>query len=92
MEFVADHPLADPDIVARKLVEIASTIEPVQDVRIYIELVNLPFLRGGGIAGAIPRGDQASHREGMIRAARERHLPEVYAIRCGAVRVGQPRP
>ena len=33
---------------ARMLIEIASTIEPVQDGRIYIELVNTPFLKAGG--------------------------------------------
>ena len=34
--------------MARKLIEIASTIGPVQDGRIYIELVNAPFLKAGG--------------------------------------------
>lgn len=34
----------DPDAAARRLVEIASTVEAVQDGRIYIELVNRPFL------------------------------------------------
>src|SRR5579871_2373114 len=48
MKFIADPPLADPDVAARKLAEIASTIEPVHDARIYIELINLPFLRAGG--------------------------------------------
>ena len=38
------RPFANPDAAARKLVEIASTIEPVQDGRIYVELVNAPFL------------------------------------------------
>ena len=38
----------DPDAAARKLVEIANTVEAVQDGRIYIELVNSPFLKGGG--------------------------------------------
>ena len=40
---------ADPEKAARKLLEIASTFEPVQDGRIYIELLNGAFLfnRGG---------------------------------------------
>ena len=38
MKFVELHPFADPDAAARKLVEIASTIEPVQDGRIFVEL------------------------------------------------------
>ena len=48
MKFVASRSFADPDAAARKLVEIASTIEPVQNGRIYIELVNAPFLKAGG--------------------------------------------
>jgi len=51
MRFVEPRPFADPDVAARKLVEIASTIEPVQNGRIYIELVNAPFLKAGGSVG-----------------------------------------
>jgi hypothetical protein len=38
MKFVEPRPFADPDVAARRLVEIASTIEPMQDGRICIEL------------------------------------------------------
>jgi len=38
MKFVEPRPFADPDVAARKLAEIASTIEPVQKDRIYVEL------------------------------------------------------
>jgi len=31
VKFIEPRPSADPDAAARKLVEIASTIEPVQD-------------------------------------------------------------
>ena len=44
MKFVEPRSYADPETASRKLVEIASTIEPVQNGRIYIELVNSPFL------------------------------------------------
>jgi hypothetical protein len=37
-------PLNDPEKAARKLVEIANSIEPAQEGRIFIELVNAPFL------------------------------------------------
>ena len=47
MKFVESRPYANPEVAARKLVEIASTIEPVQNGRIYIELVNAPFLKAG---------------------------------------------
>ncbi len=33
MKLAADRPYADPERAARKLIEIASTIEPVQDGR-----------------------------------------------------------
>jgi hypothetical protein len=51
MKFVTDSPLADPDVAARKLVEIANAVEPGQDGRIYIELVNRPFLDAGAAPG-----------------------------------------
>jgi len=44
MKYAADRPYADPDKAARRIVDIASTIEPVQDGRIFIELVNGLFL------------------------------------------------
>src|SRR5215472_13659913 len=45
MKFIEPHPFADPDAAARKLIEIANSVEAVQDGRIYIERVNEPFLR-----------------------------------------------
>jgi hypothetical protein len=48
MKFVAPRPFADPDVAARKLVEIANSIEAAQDGRICIERVNAPFLAAGG--------------------------------------------
>jgi hypothetical protein len=48
MRFAADRPFSDPDKAARKLVEIANTVEAVLDGRIHIELINLPFLQCGG--------------------------------------------
>jgi hypothetical protein len=44
MKFAAERPFADPEKAARKLVEIANSVEAVQDGRIYIELINWPFL------------------------------------------------
>jgi hypothetical protein len=48
---------------ARRIVEIASTIEPIQDGRIHVEKINGPFLKeaspaeyGAGIAYAIDKG------------------------------------
>jgi hypothetical protein len=39
---------ADPDAAARKLVQIANVCDAVQEGRIYIELINGPFLKNGG--------------------------------------------
>jgi hypothetical protein len=41
-KFVGDRPYADPEAAARKLVEIANSVEAVQDGRIFIELINGP--------------------------------------------------
>ncbi len=43
-KFVESAPLSDPETAARKLVEIANGVEPVQDGRIFIERVNEPFI------------------------------------------------
>ena len=48
MKYADARPYADPEKAARKLLEIASTIEPVQDGRIYIELLNGAFLFSHG--------------------------------------------
>ena len=44
MKYADTRPYADPEKAARKLLEIANTIEPAQDGRIYIEKINGPFL------------------------------------------------
>ena len=58
--FVEDRPYANPDIAARKLIEIAYSIEPVQDGRIHIEKINWPFLHD-------LRGSPAEYRAGLDR-------------------------
>ncbi len=44
MKFAANRPYADPEAAARKLLEIANSVEAVQDGRIHIELINGPML------------------------------------------------
>ena len=75
MKFTADRPFADPEKAARKLLEIANTVELVQDGRIYIELLNGPFLFshggspaefGAGLALAIERGWLEQHGSGTF--------------------------
>jgi hypothetical protein len=73
MKFTTDHPFADPEAAARKLIEIANSAEAVQDGRIHIELINLPFLRaggspseyGGGLDTAIAKGWLWKHESGV---------------------------
>jgi hypothetical protein len=44
MKFIEPRPFADPNAAARKLMELANAVEPVQDGRIYIEKINGPFI------------------------------------------------
>ena len=44
MKFAPDRPYADPEKAARKLIEIANSVEAIQDGRIHIEKINGPFL------------------------------------------------
>jgi hypothetical protein len=73
MKFSTHRPYADPEAAARKLLEIANTIEAIQDGRIHIEKINGPFLfihggspeeYGAGLARAIKRGWLWQHESG----------------------------
>jgi len=47
MKHVEPRPFADPQITARKLLELAAGVEPVNG-RIHIEKINAPFLSKNG--------------------------------------------
>ena len=73
MKFAAERPYSDPDKAARKLVEIANSVEAVQEGRIFIELINGSFLfehkaspaeYKAGLEAAISRGWLALHESG----------------------------
>lgn len=73
MNLVAERLYADPEVAARKLVELAAGIEAVQDGRIHIEKINAPFLFtlrgsgpefGAGIKHAIEKGWLEMHESG----------------------------
>ena len=75
MKFTADRPYSDPEKAARKVVEIANSVEAVQDGRIYIEKINGPFLfreKGtpeeykAGLDLAIERGWLEMHGSGTF--------------------------
>jgi hypothetical protein len=46
MKFAQSRPYANPETAARKLIEIANSVEAVQDGRIFIELINGPEHKG----------------------------------------------
>ena len=75
MKFTADRRYSDPERAARKIVEIANGVEVVQDGRIYIELINGPFLyreKGtpeeykAGLDLAVERGWLVLHESGTF--------------------------
>ena len=73
MKFATDRPYSDPEPAARKLIEIANSVEAVQEGRIHIEKINGPFLfefkgpqaeYGAGLKLAIDRGWLWLHESG----------------------------
>jgi hypothetical protein len=66
MKFAAERPYADPEKAARKLVEIANSVEPAQDGRIFIELINWPFLSEQGSAAEYKAGLEAAISRGWL--------------------------
>ncbi|WP_309144784.1 hypothetical protein [Bradyrhizobium sp. CCGB12] len=44
MKLTTERAYATPESAARKLIQLAACIEPVQDGRIHIEKLNAPFL------------------------------------------------
>jgi hypothetical protein len=68
MQYATQRPYADPEEAARKLLEIASTIEPVKDGRIYIEMFNGPFLfEEGGTPADYKAGLELAIARGWLR-------------------------
>jgi hypothetical protein len=74
VKHIEPRPYADPDAAARKLVELAASIEPV-DGRIHIEKINAPFLFtlkasgpefGAGIKYAVEKGWLELHESGTF--------------------------
>jgi hypothetical protein len=71
---------------ARRLMELANAVEPVQDGRIHIEKINYPFLfqdrakpaeYGAGIKFAIERGWLWMHESGTyVRSRRKVPFPD----------------
>ena len=74
MKFVGDRPFSDPAVAARKLVEIANAVNAVPDARICVELINLPFLRAGGMRFGVAAFTRfASEGWWAVRGSNSRH-------------------
>jgi hypothetical protein len=74
MKYATTRPYADPEKAARRIIEIARAVEPVQG-RIHIEKINGPFLFSDGASPAeysagmklaIERGWLAMHESGTF--------------------------
>ena len=61
MNFFERRPFADPEVAARKIIEIASGVETTQDGRIHIEKISGPFLYQ-------LKGTPAEYKAGLDRA------------------------
>ena len=75
MKYAETRPYADPERAARRLLEIANSVEPVQDGRIHIEKINGPFLfkdkgtpaeYGAGMKLCIERNWLVMHESGTF--------------------------
>jgi hypothetical protein len=73
MKYAEERSYADPEKAARRIMELARAVEPVQDGRIHIEKINYPFLfqdkakpaeYGAGLKLAIERGWLWMHDSG----------------------------
>lgn len=73
MKLRGERPYSDPEAAARKLIELAASIEAIQEGRIHIEKINAPFLCkpkasgaefGAGIKRAIEQGWMELHESG----------------------------
>jgi hypothetical protein len=70
MKYATDRPYADPEAAARRILEIAKQVELAMKGRIYIELINGPFLFRD-------RGSPAEYGAGL-RLLVERKLLEIH--------------
>jgi hypothetical protein len=67
VKFAAERPYADPEVAMRKLLEVASTVEPIQNGRIHIEKINGPFLfEHGGKPAEYTAGMKLAVARGLL--------------------------
>jgi hypothetical protein len=66
MKYATARPYADPENAARRILEIANAVEPVQG-RIHIEKINEPFLFRGRGSPAECSGASNSRSSGWLK-------------------------
>jgi hypothetical protein len=75
MKYATERAYSDPEKAARRILEIANSVEAIQDGRIHVEKINGPFLfrdggnpaeYGAGMKVAIERGWLEMHRSGTF--------------------------
>jgi len=80
MKLITERPYADPEAAARQLVQLAASVEPVQDGRIHIEKLNASFLYalkangpefGAAIKYAIEQGSKCTKAAPMCGCWRQ---------------------
>src|SRR5437016_1823834 len=88
MKYTSPPPFADPEKAARRILEIANAVEPIQD-RIHIEKINEQFLFRdlARHPGRVRRGPQTRDRVRLAQDARIRDFRHLHAGRRSAIRV-----
>ena len=78
MKYATARPYADPEKAARRILEIANAVEPVQG-RIHIEKINEPFLfRDGGSPAEYGARHETRDRARLADDARIRDLRDLH--------------
>ena len=91
MKYAADRPYADPEKAARRILEIANSVEPIQG-RIHIEKINEPFLiPRPRQPGRVQCGPLIRDRPRLAQDARSRNFRHLHAGRRGVVRLNAPK-
>jgi len=90
MKFIEPRPFADPEVAARKLIELANAFEPVQDGRIYIECCLIPRREYSNETapahwGAGGWGRQGSTDRGDVGKQKRKHQPQHRRSRSGVL-------
>jgi hypothetical protein len=71
MKYATERLYSDPEKAARRILEIANTVEAIQDGRIHVEKINGPFLfRDGGSPAEYGSGMQLAIAHGWLEMHR----------------------